>query len=122
MFGVNSANTAITKLANKAALNAEKKIAQKALTKGTIYPIVKRIAGYLGVKITKDTFAKGVGKIIPIIGGVISGGLTLITFLPMARRLNNCLKKLPTADVEFYKENHDDIVIEINSDNIENMD
>lgn len=34
------------------------------------------MAGYIGVKVTKDSFAKGVSKVIPVVGGVVSGGLT----------------------------------------------
>lgn len=106
MFGVNSANSAITKLAQSAASRVEKSFINKALTKGTIYPIVKKIAEILGVKMTKQIFAKGVSKIVPVLGGVISGGLTYATFKPSAVRLKNHLKKLLPADVEYYKTEH----------------
>lgn len=117
MFGVNIANATITKLAQNAALHAEKSIARKALTKGTIYPIVKRIAGIIGVKMTKDIFAKGVGKIIPVIGGLFSGSITYVTYRPLAVRLKNHLRTLAPADVEFYKQEHND-VIELNFNDI----
>ncbi|WP_010235038.1 hypothetical protein [Clostridium arbusti] len=110
MFGVNSANSAITKLAQSAAVKGEKSLANKALTKGMIYPIVKKIAEKLGVRMTKEIFAKGVSKIVPVLGGVISGGLTYATFKPSAVRLKNHLKKLPTVDVEFYKTKHKDSI------------
>lgn len=42
MFGVNAANVVIGKIAKSAALRAEKVLVQKALTKGTIYPSVKK--------------------------------------------------------------------------------
>ncbi|MDD3041300.1 MAG: hypothetical protein PHO71_25985, partial [Bacteroides sp.] len=76
----------------------------KALTKGTIYPIVKKIAQAIGVKMTKDIFAKGVSKVIPVIGGVASGGLTYVTFRPMAYKLKKHLSELKWADPEFYKD------------------
>ena len=41
---------------------------------------------------TKETFAKGVGKIIPILGGIVSGGLTFFTFRPCAKRLQKTLQ------------------------------
>lgn len=103
MFGVNSANSAITKLAQSAASRVQKSLVNKALTKGTIYPIVKKIAQILGVKMTKQIFARGVSKIVPVLGGAISGGLTYATFKPSAVRLKNHLKKLLPADVEYYK-------------------
>lgn len=104
MFGVNAANATVTKMAQSAALKTEKSLAAKPLTKGVIYPIVKKVARILGYNITKETFAKGVSKIIPVIGGGISGGLTYITFKPLTIRLMKYLKALPTADVSSFKE------------------
>ena len=43
----------------------------------------------LGKKITKKTVEKTISKAIPLIGGVISGGLTFVTFRPMGFRLTN---------------------------------
>lgn len=109
MFGAQAANEGIAKIAAKVAANLEKKLPQQALTKGFIYPIVKKVASYLGVKLTKDTFAKGVGKIVPVVGGVVSGGLTLATFRPMCAKLRNYLADLPLADPKTYQEVADDV-------------
>ena len=46
---------------------------------------------------TKQIFAKGAAKIIPVVGAVISGGLTLATFRPMAKRLQQHLAELALA-------------------------
>ena len=89
MFGANEATDAIAKISQSAAAAAAKKIPQKALTKGVVYPVVKKVAGYLGVKMTKDVFAKGVSKAIPIIGAIISGGITLATYTPMCMKLKD---------------------------------
>ncbi len=35
------------------AANVAKKLPQKALTKGILYPTVKKVAGYLGASLTK---------------------------------------------------------------------
>lgn len=102
MFGVNGAASTITKISASAAQKASKDIAAKALTKGTIYPIVKKIAQALGVKMTKDIFAKGVSKVIPIIGGIASGGLTYVTYKPMAYKLKKHLETLKWCDVNYY--------------------
>ena len=103
MFGVNGAANTITKISASAAQKASKDIAAKALTKGTIYPIVKKIAQVLGIKMTKDIFAKGVSKVIPIVGGIASGGLTYITYKPMAYKLKKHLETLKWCDVNYYK-------------------
>lgn len=103
MFGVNAANATITQIGKVAAVKVEKDVASMALTKGTVYPIVKKVAEKLGIKMTKQIFARGVGKIVPIVGAAVSGGITYSTFRPLANRLKNYLEKLPIADVEFYQ-------------------
>jgi hypothetical protein len=94
MFGTQSANTAVGKVAGMMAEQVAKKLPQKALTQGVIYPIVKKVASYIGVQMTKQTFAKTVSKAIPVVGAVVSGGLTLATYLPMAKRLKRHLSSL----------------------------
>ncbi|QSX09546.1 hypothetical protein J0B03_05645 [Alkalibacter rhizosphaerae] len=103
MFGVEAANKLVYKLASNAAIRANKVIAAKPLTQGFIYPIVKRIALAITGRMNKALFAKGVSKAIPVIGAVASGGLTFITFKPLANRLKKHLETLPIADVNFYK-------------------
>ena len=88
MSGVGAANKVVAKLFGETAMRAvAKNVASKALTKTWYYPIVKKIAQMLGQKMVKGTFAKGVSKAVPILGGAISGSLTLATFKPMALRL-----------------------------------
>ena len=53
MFGVQAANSAVVKIAASAALRLKKSLASKALTKGVIYPVVKKVAQILGVRMTK---------------------------------------------------------------------
>lgn len=116
MFGVNGAANAIYKIADSAAQKTAKNLAQKALTKGAIYPIVKKVATALGIKMTKDVFAKSVSKVIPIIGGVASGGLTYATYKPMAMKLRNHLSTLKFADANYYAGNVDPEIIIQNTD------
>ena len=92
MSGVQAAQKAIADLCASAAAKATKTIAAKALTKTTLFPIVKKVCQQLGVRMTKEVFAKGVAKAIPIIGAVASGGITLATFKPMSNRLLKVLK------------------------------
>ncbi|AGS72857.1 hypothetical protein [Streptomyces collinus] len=98
MFGTQSANAAVGKVAGMMSEQVAKKLPQKALTKGVVYPIVKKVAAYIGVKMTKESFAKAVSKAIPLVGAAVSGGLTFATYLPMAKRLKKHLAGLPLAD------------------------
>lgn len=93
MMGVSAANDAIKAISKAFAAQVAKRLPQKALTKTIYYPIIKQIAKWLGVSLTKSSFAKGVSKVIPFIGGAISGGLTLATFLPAAKRLQKKLRE-----------------------------
>lgn len=102
MFGAQAAADAVGKVAEIVAAAVVRRLPQKALTQGVIYPIVKKVAIYLGVQMTKETFAKGVGKVVPVIGGVVSGGITLATFRPMSAKLRNYLAKLPLANPDSY--------------------
>lgn len=65
---------------------------------------MKKIAGHLGKEMTKQTFARTVSKAVPVVGAVVSGGLTFATFRPMAKKLKNHLAELdmtkPTLRVE----------------------
>lgn len=103
MFGVNGAIAAINKISEQMAAKVIKTLPQKALTKTLIYPIVKKVATILGFKMTENVFAKGVSKIIPIVGGVVSGGLTFATYMPMAKRLKKYLSGLKPASTEYYQ-------------------
>jgi hypothetical protein len=113
MSGVGAANKVVTKLFGETAMRAvAKRVAAQALTKSWYYPIVKKIAAMLGQKMVKATFAKGVSKAVPIIGGVVSGGLTLATFKPMAHRLQKHLSTMAHMSPEEFAEYEAAIVMD----------
>ena len=118
MFGVEGAAKAVAKVSNAIAASAAKKIAAQSLTKGTIYPIVKRVAALLGLRLTKQTFANGVSKAIPVFGGVLSGGLTLVTYRPMAVKLQKEMKTFKQARADFFTGKFEEEDIEISVDDI----
>ncbi|MBI5160058.1 MAG: hypothetical protein HY996_01330 [Micrococcales bacterium] len=91
MFGVNTANNGLRALSAKIATQTAKQLPQQALTKGVIYPIVKSVARRLGIQMSKTIFANAVAKAVPLVGAVISGGVTAATFVPMSYRLKKHL-------------------------------
>ncbi len=93
MFGVSGAVSGVRVLSTQIAKTTLKKLPQKALTKTFWYPIIKQVGKAIGVKVTKTTVAQGVSKAIPVIGGVISGGLNFASMMPMAKRLSTALDK-----------------------------
>lgn len=92
MNGVSGANNAIKGLAKALAVGVEKKLLNTALTKGTFYPLIKAIAKWFGIKMTKTIFAGFFKKAIPIVGGVVGGGITFFSFKPCCYRLKNVLQ------------------------------
>lgn len=103
MFGVKGATSVVTKISGSIAQKVGKTLSQKALTKGVIYPIVKKTATMIGVKMTKDIFAKSVSKVIPVVGGVVSGGITFASYKPMSVKFKKYLEKLDLANKEYYE-------------------
>jgi hypothetical protein len=91
MFGVQAANEGVARIAVLVSKELLRSLPQRALTQGVVYPIVKSVAKYLGVQMTKQVFAKGVAKIVPVVGAVVSGGITLATFVPLCHRLKKHL-------------------------------
>lgn len=93
MFGVSSAGSTIRILSNKLALQALKQLPNKTLTKHLYFTILKKVLAIFGTKLTKATFAKGVSKVIPAVGGVLSGSMNYLTLKPMANKLKDELGK-----------------------------
>lgn len=91
MFGIGGAATTLRMISTKLSIKALETIPQKALSKTIYNSIIKKVATKIGIKMTKDTFAKGISKAIPILGGIISGGITYVSMKPMGNRLRAVL-------------------------------
>ena len=92
MYGVEGSVASIKVLSNALGKGVEKKLLQKALTKGTFYPIVKKISRWFGVYMTKQVFAGFFRKAIPVVGGVVGGGITYLSFKPCCDNLKKSLQ------------------------------
>lgn len=91
MLGVGGAEAAVRLLSSSLAKKALQKLPRQALMSNIIYRAVRSIARALGMQMNKGIFAKGVAKLIPFIGGIISGGMTIATMRPMGQKLLNAL-------------------------------
>ena len=78
----------------------EKRVARKALMKGTWYPVVRKSLKVIGISVTKQGFTKTMSKILPLIGGVISGGMTFVSLQTQANRLKQHLRQLPPPGLD----------------------
>ncbi|MDR2485485.1 MAG: hypothetical protein LBD55_08825 [Treponema sp.] len=71
---------------------AVKKLPKVMLVKAGVPQIVKQVAIRLGANLAKQGISKGISKIIPILGGAISGLVSFATFAPMANTLKDALR------------------------------
>ena len=109
MYGVAGANTALKTMAKALGKGVEKKLINTALTKGTIYPIVKSIAKWFNVRMTKEIFAGFFKNSIPVVGGVIGGGITYATFKQCCERLKNTLRETRLSNPNYDDNNLEEI-------------
>lgn len=96
MLGVGGAAQSLTAFARVAAKTAYQNHATKrALMSITWYPVVKHSLRLIGINITKSTAAKGFSKIVPVIGGFVSSGLTFMALQSQSALLKEHLRKIP---------------------------
>lgn len=113
MYGVAGANQAIKVMAKALANGVEKKLMRAALTKGAIYPIVRSVSKWFGVRMTKEVFSGFFKKAIPVVGGIVGGGITYVSFKPCCEKLKESLQ-----DTYLSNPNH----VEIEDENMIVMD
>lgn len=117
MFGVEYANSKVTqialKMAEKAAedtgknlvtiigkqvgSNAGRHIA-KIIEEQVGSKVVRTILEGIEIKINQKLLGQFLSKSIPVVGGVISGGITYASYKPMCYRLKESLSKCPQAE------------------------
>lgn len=112
MYGVAGANTALKSMAKALGVGVEKKLINKALTKGTIYPIVKSVAKWFNVRMTKEIFAGFFKKSIPIVGGVIGGSITYLSFKPCCEKLKITLENTKLSNPKYIESKEENIMID----------
>lgn len=110
MNGVAGANTALRAMAKALAAGVEKKLIQAALTKGTIYPIVKSVMKWFNVRLTKQIFAGFFKKAIPVVGGVLGGGITYLSFKPCCDKLKDSLRDTQLSNPD-WKDTEEEMVL-----------
>ena len=102
MYGVQQANVALKAMATALGSGVEKKLLAMALTKGTLYPMVKGVLKWFNVNLTKKVFAGFFKKAIPVVGGVVGGGITYISFKPCCDRLKASLQDTLLSNPEHH--------------------
>lgn len=112
MYGVQGTNTALKAMATALGKGVEKKLMNAALTKGTIYPIVKSVSKWFGINMTKQVFSGFFKKAIPVVGGVIGGGITYLSFKPCCDKLKESLRDTLLSNPEHHSTKEEAIIID----------
>ncbi|MDR2392782.1 MAG: hypothetical protein LBD93_01280 [Treponema sp.] len=92
MSGAKEANSVLKPMSEILCEETTRKLPVIALAKIGLPQIAKQVAKVLGANLAKQGLAKGIGKIVPLIGGAISGAVTIATYLPMANTLKDELQ------------------------------
>ena len=94
MFGAATAAKALGQLAERVSAQVLKRVPQRALTKWGIYNLAKQIAKWIGISLTKKSFASALSKMVPLVSGLASGLLSWVWFSAMSKRLRVHLETL----------------------------
>jgi len=115
MEGVGLANKALMGFALERGPIIGAKVAAKPLTKTFWYPTLKAVLKALGITITKKSVGNAISKSIPVIGGVVSGGVSYVIYKPMAKHLAqrlSALSKMTPEEILDYFNKSDTIIHE----------
>ena len=132
MFGIRAAGKVLILVSNNAGEILAKKFGAVAVTKvlgGMPWKVAKVITRLIGIRLTKEVAAKGIAKVLPILGGVVSGAITFTVFGLMAKRLRGVMRDALTASDEVVAEafeelsNEDEasLILEMSEDVIEGV-
>ncbi len=97
MYGAAGADHILREVSRQFAIGVAQQLPKQALTKTAYYPIIKQLLKLLGIKLTKKTFAESVSKVVPVLGGGLSAGVTAVTLHKVSHRLKNHLRELEYA-------------------------
>lgn len=111
MYGAAGANKALHAIANALAIGVEKQLLKRALMKGWALPIVKSIGKWFGKNITKKMFAGFFRHAIPVVGGVLGGTITFVSFGPACGKLKESLRQTILANPEMELTDEDKTLI-----------
>ncbi len=100
MMGAKAAQKGLIELAERLAVQVAHRLPRQALTQYAAYTLAKQVGKWIGVNVTKTTFARGISKVVPFVGGVASATVTVVLMRPMAKKLQKHLKTLRYASTE----------------------
>ncbi len=116
MYGMKDASIGLKALASMVQSGIDQQMIYKALIKGKLFPIVKEIETWFEKRMIKEVFGNFFEKAVPVIGAVVGGGITYLSFKKYCSRLKNVLKDTKQSNIKYYesKEEREQIDLIIN--------
>lgn len=93
MFGVSGSAAAVQYLTTNLAREPLEKLLKDKIFETTIMETLKKVGQKVGYEITEQGMTKSVSSAVPLVGGVISGGMTYVTLKKMGERLRVTLSE-----------------------------
>lgn len=118
MYGVAGANKALLTVARALGAGLSKKFMQTAVTKGTIYPVLKAVLKCFNVKLTKQLASKAINHSLPVIGGVIGGGITFFSFKSCGEKLKKTLRDTYLSNPDYQPPFEDKVQKDASDDSV----
>ena len=101
MLDVEEAAMSLSSFASSTVMDTVKKqVTKQFLMKTSWYRAVKKTLQMIGVNLTKKAFTQGFSKVLPVIGGVVSSGLTFMSLQSQSSRLKKHLRELPPPGID----------------------
>ena len=67
MMGAQVANKVISEVAERFASEIARRLPRQALTRTAYYPLIKQVGKWIGINVTKNTFARSVSKVCQLL-------------------------------------------------------
>jgi hypothetical protein len=97
MLGAEASSRLFRELGDRVGEQLIRRLPQNALTKWGLFQFAKQVAKWIGLRLTKQSFARFVARAIPGISGFIAGAITWMSFSAMSKRLRMHLEGLMLA-------------------------
>ena len=99
-------------MARALATGVEKQLMKNSITRGAVYKFAQQAAKMFGQRLTKKAFAGFFKKAIPVVGGVVGGGITFLSFKPCCNRLKAVLMDTLLSNPDHVPDAGEDAVYE----------
>ncbi len=96
MFGATGSGDALNQLIDSSKDDIDA-FNRKLVVNYSLMNLAQQIAKWISVKITRGTLFRSVAKIVPFLGGIVSGGMSYLSITSMSNRLTKELRKLDFA-------------------------